>query len=167
MLKLNVGFTKKVGEANYGSRGAAVNLELELDSGLVGDADRLKDRIRQLFLLAKASVDEELAAQAGVGSGHAASNGTATVATGNGYGHTNGNGANGHRASTKQLDYASQLAGQIRGLGVRRLEALAQKMFDKPLANLSSLDASGLIDALRDIKAGKIDLEAALNGAAQ
>ena len=49
MLKLNVGFNRKIGEANYGSRGASVNLELELDSGLVGDADRLKERIRQLF----------------------------------------------------------------------------------------------------------------------
>ena len=54
MLKLNVGFNRKVGEANYGSRGASVNLELELDSGLVGDPDRLKDRVRQMFLLAKA-----------------------------------------------------------------------------------------------------------------
>ena len=83
MLKLNVGFTKKVGEANYGSRGAAVNLELELDSSLVGDADRLKERIRQLFGLAKASVDEELAAGAGQpaanGNGHARRHPTATA----------------------------------------------------------------------------------------
>ena len=34
-LKLNVGLSRKVGEANYGSRGASVNLELELESGLV------------------------------------------------------------------------------------------------------------------------------------
>jgi hypothetical protein len=61
MLKLNVGFTKKVGEANYGSRGANVNLELELDSTLVGDAERLRERIKQLFVMAKAAVDEELA----------------------------------------------------------------------------------------------------------
>ena len=53
MLKLNVGFNRKTGEANYGSRGAAVNLELELESSLVGDPDRLKERIRQLFAMAK------------------------------------------------------------------------------------------------------------------
>ncbi|MBA4015745.1 MAG: hypothetical protein C0483_01010 [Pirellula sp.] len=35
----------KVGEANYGSRDASVNLELELDSSLVGAPDRLKERI--------------------------------------------------------------------------------------------------------------------------
>ena len=34
-LKLNCGFSKKVGEANFGSRGASVNLELEVESDLV------------------------------------------------------------------------------------------------------------------------------------
>ena len=41
VLNLNVGFNRKAGEANYGSRGASVNLELELDSGLAGDPERL------------------------------------------------------------------------------------------------------------------------------
>ncbi|MFH1267446.1 MAG: hypothetical protein ABIK89_17115 [Planctomycetota bacterium] len=60
MLKLNVGLNRKIGEANYGSRGASVHLELEFDGGLVHDPDRLHDRIRQLFHLARASLDEEL-----------------------------------------------------------------------------------------------------------
>ena len=60
MLKLNVGLSRKIGEANFGSRGASVHLELELDGGLVHDPDRLSDRIRHLFQLARASVDEEL-----------------------------------------------------------------------------------------------------------
>lgn len=59
-LKLNVGLSRKVGEPNYGSRGATVNLELEVDSTLAAEPDRLQDRIRELFGLAKASVDEEL-----------------------------------------------------------------------------------------------------------
>jgi hypothetical protein len=82
MLKINVGFNRKVGEANYGSRGASVNLELDLDSGLIDEPERLKDRIRQLFGLAKASVDEELHSQP-------ATNGHAHGSQVNGNGHAN------------------------------------------------------------------------------
>jgi len=68
MLKVNVGLSRKVGEANYGSRGATVNLEIELESSLVSQPDQLHERIRQLFRLAKSSVDDEL-------NGHSPSNG--------------------------------------------------------------------------------------------
>ena len=59
-MKLNVGLSRKVGEPNYGSRGATVNLELEVDSTLAAEPDRLQQRIRELFGLAKMSIDEEL-----------------------------------------------------------------------------------------------------------
>lgn len=59
-LKLNVGLSRKVGEPNYGSRGASVNLEIELDGALVNEPERLKERIRQLFGLVRVSVTEEL-----------------------------------------------------------------------------------------------------------
>ena len=65
MLKLNAGFSRKVGEANFGSRGASVNVVLEVESGLIGDADALMDRIRKLFTIAKRAVDSELAGRSG------------------------------------------------------------------------------------------------------
>jgi len=60
MIKLNAGFSRKVGEANYSSRGASVTLELELESSLVSDPEKMQEKIRNLFLLARRAVDEEL-----------------------------------------------------------------------------------------------------------
>src|SRR5690242_8804938 len=43
-LKLNVGLSKKVGESNYGSRGANLNLELEVEGSLVSEPTKLQER---------------------------------------------------------------------------------------------------------------------------
>jgi hypothetical protein len=53
MLKLNAGFSRKVGEPNFSSRGASVNVELELESHLIGDPSALLGRIQNLFELAR------------------------------------------------------------------------------------------------------------------
>ena len=50
-LKLNVGLSRKIGEANYGSRGASVNLEMDLDGNLVGDPTKLRARVAQGAML--------------------------------------------------------------------------------------------------------------------
>ena len=194
-IKTNIGVSRKVADNNYGSRGASVNLEVELDSSMIQEPERLQDRIRQVFRLAQQSVDEELARQT-TASGHnsatppvaangtnangnGASGNTANGANGNhgngsatngnagatnGNGHRNGNA--GHGASEKQIGYARTLAKSIQGLGVRRLESLASTMFGKPLAALSTMDASGLIDTLKSVKDGKIDLNSVLEGTA-
>ncbi len=59
-LKLNVGLSKKVGEQNYGSRGASVHVEMELDASTFSEPQRLQERIRQLFNIARSSVADEL-----------------------------------------------------------------------------------------------------------
>jgi hypothetical protein len=189
MLKLNVGFNRKTGEANYGSRGASVNLEIEVESGLVRETDKLRAKIDYLFELAKASVESQLnggnppqqaqpAANSNGGNNgngtHASGGVSQSPTNGNGNGHhSQGNGTNsntnghnnggGHRASEKQTNFATQLAKGIRGLGTRRLDALTGRMFGKPFADLSSLDASSLIDTLKAIKEGRVSLDAALS----
>ena len=167
-LRLNVGLSKKVGMPDYGSLGASCHVEVELDQSLVfDDVETLQERITHAYAACRQAVTDELARQLNVDNGHT-TNGQAPSHSSAERQQSSGpsNGHNGHRATQKQLDFALQLAGEIRGLGVRRLESISQTMFDKPLADLSSLDASGLIDVLKDIKAGKIELAAALNEAA-
>jgi hypothetical protein len=185
-LRLNIGLSKKLGLPDYGSLGASCNVDIELDAALLQtDPEAFQRHARNAYDACGRAVQEELARhQAAPSSASAPTNHqpatTASVGgnghngNGNGNGHANGHGngqngngrGNGHPASEKQMTYVRQLAGHIKGLGVRRLEALANKMFCKPVASLTSLEASGLIDALKGIKAGEIDLDTVLGGAA-
>lgn len=88
MMKINVGLSRKVGEPNYGSRGASVNLELEMDSALVGDSARLKERIRQLFGIVRASLVEELNAAHDLSAQLRGKTKPAASPNGNGNGHS-------------------------------------------------------------------------------
>ena len=116
-LKTNIGVNRKVADNNYGSRGASVNLEIELDSSLIQEPERLQERIRQVFRLAQQSVDEELARQ-NAPNGH--DNGHATTHNGNGNGHhTNGNGHNGNgngHAAPRRSNARKATASQARAL---------------------------------------------------
>ncbi len=165
-LKLNVGVCKKIGQPDYGSLGASCNVEVELDQSLIfDDLDAFQERVTHAYTACREAVTEKLARQQqGATNEHAANNRAASHEPPNRPANGQSNGQSSHLASQKQIDYAQQLAGQIRGLGARRLEILANKMFGKPLGELSSLEASGLIDSLKEVKAGKIDLAAALGG---
>jgi len=169
-LKLNVGLSKKIGLPDYGSLGATCNVEIELEHSILAtDLEKFQANVRRAYVACSQAVNDELARHQATGASAAdqqPETGPADTAATPGNGHRNGNGAGSHSATQKQLDYAGQLAGQIRGLGVRKLETLSGKMFAKPLAGLTSLEASSLIDTLKAIKDSQIDLQAALKGAA-
>ena len=156
MLKLSVGLTKKVGQENYGSKGASVNVELELDSGIISEPERLRERIKQLFTIAKSSVDEELNGQSQNGNGH---NGTATTAAGtNGNGHSNGNGhTNGNGTSQRKTSPRRATASQARALhviadrqGIDLAGLLRQRFSLDQAGDLSITEASAMIDELKN-----------------
>ena len=175
-ITINCGLSKKVGTANFGSLGASCNVCFEaghdlIDNDLVG----FHEKVKRAFVACRQAVQDELAREQqaeGVTSNGHASNGHAAPAAHNGNGNGNaangGNSHNGHAAtmSEKQLNFAQQLAKSIQGLGMRRLESLVQKMYGKPLVALTTLDASGLIDTLKAIKEGRIDINAVLEPAA-
>jgi hypothetical protein len=63
-LKVSIASSRKIGEPNYGSRGATVGLELEVDARLAGSPCQLQACVARLFILARRSVDAELASPA-------------------------------------------------------------------------------------------------------
>jgi len=158
-MKLNVGLSRKVGEPNYGSRGASVNLELELDASLVEQPERLRDRIRQLYQLAKESVDAELnGPHHSPTNGHGQDHGLDRYRM-NGNGHHNGstNGrsqSNGHgprNATTSQVKAIHAIASRNR-IDVARL--VQDRFHVQRPDDLSITDASTLIDELKAAQSG-------------
>ena len=146
MLKLNAGFSRKIGEANYGSRGASVNVELELDSSLIGDPDALCSRIKNLFDLARHAVDEELAADV-------AAAGAVRTAPGNGQrSPTNGRDNHAPRREQTRSATVSQLRA-IRAICDRQqldADLVANERFCvEQLEELTLQEASSLIEDLK------------------
>jgi hypothetical protein len=140
MPKVIVGWTQKVATPNYGSRGAHVTMDLELDGPTAANPERTRAQIAGLFRLARQAVAEELARSVtgpiDPGSSHSA-NGHGVAPPSNG----------GPRLAT-----ANQIRA-IRGLAARHRMDLAKMMrlrFGVNVAEeLSLADASALIDELK------------------
>ncbi|HQX49954.1 MAG TPA: hypothetical protein PLY87_01170 [Planctomycetaceae bacterium] len=166
-VKLNIGLSRKVGEANYGSRGASINLEVELDNGLLGDPGQLRDRVRDLYMLARQSVDDELQRPADAGGGeHAHVNGNGHArhnnghSSGNGNGHSQNNGQNnGHANGNGQqprMEVARATQSQIRAIfAITKRQGLDANVLIRDryrihrMDDLSIREASALIDELK------------------
>ena len=147
-MRLNVGLSRKVGEANYGSRGASVNLDLELDSALVADPAKLQERIRQLFALVRISLKEELNGNGAV-NGQAANPELPPAPTAPAP-HANGNG--GSRSGGERLATPAQVKA-LYGITRRQKVDLHALLRDRCRVerpeDLSLRQASSLIDTLQ------------------
>jgi hypothetical protein len=167
-LKISTGISKKLGLPEYSSIGANCQVEFELDPSLLSsDLETFHEKIRAAYVACRQAVDDELARHRQKPAvverqseepkpDRWTSNGSPVSTNGN------GSASNGRAATDKQLMFINRLVGQIPGLDHQRLEALANKMFSNGVAQLTSLQASGLIDTLKGIKDGSIDVGAAL-----
>jgi hypothetical protein len=173
-LTVNVGYSQKLGRPDFGSVGASCHVECELDGQLAfDDPEQFQSKVRGLYAACAQAVEKQLSQRQTGSADHSSAprNGArksskearSAVPVES---KSASNGSTNHCASSRQMEYLHQLARQIDGLGGRRLEALAQRICGRPLANLSSFDASSLIDTLKAIKLGKLDVEGALQGAA-
>jgi len=151
-LKINVGLSRKVGENNYGSKGASINIEMELDGSLANDPAMLQQRIRQLFGLVRDSVKEELN---GNGTTGAAQN-HGTTGNGNGNGHNgNGNGNGNSTAPSKPARQATE--SQVKAIfaicksnGFDMSRVLREHFQVDRAETLTVKQASTLIDRLKN-----------------
>jgi len=167
-LKLIAGVSKKVGLPGYSSVGAICHVELELESRLIAEApEAFRAQVRAVYAQCAESVDEELArhqaprqvagsAAEMSANGHANSNGHAS---GNGQPPSRASGKARSRPSARQLVYVEELAGRV-GMDAAQIEGLCQRLFKKPLQEISGGEASGLIRALQEMREGWLGPEA-------
>ncbi len=149
-LKLNVGYSKKIGQPDYGSLGASCNVEVELDQYLVfHDLDGLHTKIKQVFVAARQAVNDELYRHETNQPASHPQNGAGNQAapSSNGNGHANGQRRSGTRKAT---------ASQVRAINSisDRLQLdlanwLNQRFGLRVPGELSISEASGVIDELK------------------
>ena len=155
-VRLCIGLTKQAGQKNYSSLGASCTIDVEVDSAALGDQTRFQDDIRRPYEVASQALTDELSRQD-----------RCQLEPVHPTGHSTANGASPYGATSKQLEYAKQLAKSIPGHGVHGLEQLSQHLYAKPLAGVSSVECSSIIDLLKDVKAGKVELPGSLTGSTQ
>lgn len=179
-LTVSLGVNRKIGLPAYSSVGASCHVELELESSLLqSDLEKFFRHVRDAYAACTTAVHEQLErAQESPAAQPAPLPVAATLphagapspsGNGNGNGHTptpslsppdaDGEVSYFLRASSRQLSFARQLATQIDGLGLRRLDALTEQLLGKPLADLSRADAAVLIQTLKNLRSGAADLK--------
>ena len=155
-IKINVGVNKKIGLPDYGSAGGHCNIEIEADNSILDNANQFLQRVKDAYEVARKSVEEEL-------SHHRPSNATSQTrspsqsdkapAPQQEYRNANSNG-NTYTLSPKQQQFIASLVKGIKGLDWRTLDKYCNSKWGKTCSQLTSKEASMLIEDLKNAKSG-------------
>jgi hypothetical protein len=168
-MKVTAGLSKKMGLPAYGSLGASCALEIELEQGLLfHDEAGFRSRLAALYDVCRSAVEEESLKARAVAEpllaapdpGHydpPVTNGPCAAPPGS---------SRIPLATERQINFAQHLARQIRALGGQRLAELAQQAYGRSLDELTSPEASQLIELLKELRAGTKSVNDLLPGAA-
>ena len=152
-IKLNVGTSKKIGLPDYGSAGSQCNLEIELDSSALDHPEEFHRRVQEAYAACRAAVEDELANHRGNGTQDT----RPTTPPKTEYRNSpppERNNDNRFPVSPKQLSFINQLTKAVKGLTARKLDDYCQVTYGATCKQLSSKDASRLIDDLKEAKDG-------------
>ena len=155
-IKINVGVNKKVGLPDYGSAGSHCAIELEADNSLLDNPEQFLQRVKDAYEVARKSVEEELAHhRPGNGNaGQSASRDAAKTENQKLEYRSNNSGSNRFAASAKQQEFIASLVKAVKGLDWHKLDKYCMSKFDKSCSQLSSREASALIEDLKAAKSG-------------
>ena len=155
-IKINVGVSKKIGLPDYGSAGGHCNIEIEADNSILDNAEQFLQRVKDAYEVARQSVEEELShhRSGGVTSQtRSASQPDKEPAPRQEYRNDTSTG-NCYIASPKQQQFIVSLIKGVKGLDWRKLDKYCDTKFGKACSQLSSKEASTLIEDLKAAKSG-------------
>ena len=128
-------------------------MEIELDSSALDHPEEFHRRVQEAYAACRAAVEDELANHRGNGTQDT----RPTTPSKTEYRNSPPPERNDNRfpVSPKQLTFIGQLSRGIKGLTNAKLDEYCQTEFGKISSQLSSQEASKLIDALKDAKSRK------------
>ena len=154
-IKINVGVSKKIGLPDYGSAGGHCNIEIEADNSILDNADQFLQRVKDAYEVARQSVEEELSHhRLGNATNQSRSTGQSAPAPRQEYrSNTNATG-NSYTLSPKQQQFIASLVKGVRGLNWQMLDKYCNTKWGKTCSQLTSKEASALIEDLKTAKSG-------------
>lgn len=154
-IKLNLGISKKIGLPDYGSAGSSCNMEIELDMSALDRPEEFHRRVREAYAACRSAVEDELGNHRTRATQKQHAQPTPPPQTEYRKSSPPERSENRYPASEKQMTFIGRLSGGIKGLSTRKLDEYCQRTFGKACNSLSAQEASKLIDALKNAKAGK------------